>query len=137
MRAAIYILAIASVFFPARPSHAEESEKTYEGFLILAPEVDTFTPCGSKDSLWLDLPDGTWEPLAKQYRKLVKEAYEGTYAVLIGKPGPKLDCGFCENYPGSFKVVKVLEHRRAKATDCKMPNKPLNPGAPNDGAPVS
>lgn len=118
------IIAIV-LFLGLSSSQAEEEIRSYQGFLVLAPEVDTFTPCGSKEPLWLDLPKGAWEPLAKQYKKLAKKPYEGTYAVLIGKTGPKLDCGFCENYTGSFKVIKIVEHRIAKSTDCKMSNEPL------------
>lgn len=104
----------------AASSLAAGSEpKTYTGFLVIAPEVEVFQPCGSKTELWLDYDLITREPIARKYSELAKRPYEKTFAILSGVPGPKLDCGFCENYPGSFKVLKVLEHRHAKSTDCK------------------
>lgn len=94
--------------------------KTYEGFLIIAPEVEIFRPCGSKTEFWLDYEVTTRESMTKRYRELTTRPYEETYAVLVGSLEPKLDCGFCENYEGSFKVTKVLEHRRATSSECKQ-----------------
>lgn len=93
--------------------------KTYEGFLVIAPEVEVFRPCGSKTDLWLDYDLATREPMTKRYRELITKPYEETYVVLLGSIGPKLDCGFCDHYEGSFKVTKVLEHRRATGSVCK------------------
>ena len=95
------------------------SEKdTYRGFLVVAPEVETFQPCGSTSPLWLDIDLSSRAPVERRYRELITRPYEKTFAVLVGSPGPKLDCGFCENYEGSFKVQKILEHRRATQTEC-------------------
>jgi hypothetical protein len=94
--------------------------KTYDGFLVIGPEVEVFRPCGSKTYLWLDYDPTTSEPMMKRYRELATKPYEETYAVLVGSIGPKLDCGFCDHYDGSFRVAKFLEQRRATTTVCKQ-----------------
>ena len=112
-RVAIFVLLFAPLL-----SSASGDQDTFKGFLVIAPEVEVFRPCGSESSLWLDFDLSPREPIAQKYLDLATTPYEETFAVLIGKPGPKLDCGFCEAYSGSFKVHQVLEHRRAVPTDC-------------------
>lgn len=96
---------------------ASES-KIYKGYLVIAPEVEVFQPCNSKNALWLDYDSGVRSKLFGKYMGLRRKPYEKTYAVLRGNTGPKLDCAFCEDYPGSFKVETVIEHRRVKKGDC-------------------
>ena len=118
MKTNIQILTFVLVATVSLVSKGSEP-KTYEGFLVIAPEVEVFQPCGSKAELWLDYDQKTREPMAKKYRELAKKPYEATFAVLSGYPGPKLDCGFCENFEGSFKVLKVIEQRRVRSADCR------------------
>lgn len=96
---------------------ASES-KIYKGYIVIDPEVEIFQPCGSKKMLWLDYDSAMRSKLWVKYMGLKRKPYEETYAVLRGKPGPKLDCAFCEDYSGSFKVEAVIEHRRVKKGDC-------------------
>jgi hypothetical protein len=99
---------------------AVEEPKTYKGFLVIAPEAESFRPCGSATYLWLDYElESTRHPIAKRYRELATTPYEETYAVLIGTIGPKLDCGFCDSYEGSFEVKKAVEQRRVTSQVCK------------------
>lgn len=96
-----------------------QNTKTYRGHLSIWPEAEVFTPCESDIDLWLDYDMKTRGSLAKQHWKLQKEPYGTTFAVLKGEIGPKLDCGFCENYEGSFKVLDIEEHRASSSDDCK------------------
>lgn len=95
-----------------------EATKAHRGHLSIWPEVEIFTPCGSDKALWLDYDKETRQPLASRHWELQKEPYGTTFAVLRGEVGPKLDCGFCENYEGSFKVLGVDEHRASGPNDC-------------------
>jgi hypothetical protein len=93
--------------------------KPFKGHLVIDPEVEVFTPCGSKTELWLDYDSKTRAPLAAQHWKLRKKPYDSSFAIVKGIVGPKLDCGFCESYEGSFKVIEVQEHRASTPQDCK------------------
>jgi hypothetical protein len=97
---------------------ASDDSKIFRGHVVIGPEVETFRPCGSKTGLSLDYDEKTRAPLAAKHRALVKDIYKDTFVVLQGVVGPKLDCGFCESYEGSFKVSRVLEHRVASPEDC-------------------
>ena len=101
----------------AAPCYAEGA-KAYRGHLVIAPEVEIFRPCGAKDDLWLDYDHSAGETLASTHRSLVKDAYGESFVVLLGTPGPKLNCGFCEAYKGSFKIERVVEHRASSVDDC-------------------
>ena len=92
--------------------------KTYRGHLSIWPEAEVFTPCGSDDPLWLDYDMKTREPIAKDHWTLQKTPYDTTFAVIEGGVGPKLDCGFCEEHKGSFKVHRVVEQRMSSLKNC-------------------
>ena len=98
---------------------SKQQAQIYRGFLVIAPEVEVFTPCGTEAPLWLDYTTEMRRVLFERYEQLRTEPYEQTYAELRGVPGPQLDCAFCEEYSGSFKVDAVVEHRARKSTDCK------------------
>jgi hypothetical protein len=98
---------------------AEPRGKLYRGHLVIAPEVEVFRPCGSKKPLWLDYSSEMRAPMFRRYMELRKEPYEETYAVLRGTLGPRLDCGFCEHFQGSFKVLEVIEQRRDGPANCR------------------
>ena len=91
----------------------------YRGFLTIDPEVEVFTPCGAETPLWLDYTKKQRKVLFERYQQLKTQPYDETYAELRGVPGPQLDCGFCEAYPGSFKVDGIVEQRARKSDDCK------------------
>ena len=116
----IHHFLLASILSVASFNILTEEVKTYEGFLVIAPEVEIFRPCGTKAELWLDYELTSREPMASRHGELITKPYEETYTVLLGSLGQKLDCGFCENYEGSFKVAKVLEHRRSTSSECKQ-----------------
>ena len=112
VRSALILAALLS-------SCATPSAKTYRGHISIWPEVEVFTPCESGVALWLDYDTQTREPLAKQHQELQKKPYGTTFVVLKGEVGPKLDCGFCKAYEGSFKVLGLEEHRATSSSDCK------------------
>ena len=100
-------------------SPATQHGSIHAGHLSIWPEVETFTPCGTEEPLWLDYDDQTREPLAREHWKLQKTPYGTTFARLEGAVGPQLDCEFCKDFKGSFNVVRVLEHRASGADDCQ------------------
>jgi len=91
----------------------------HQGHLSIWPESEVFIPCGSKEPLWLDYTSSTRDVLAKKHWELQSEPYGTTFAVIEGQIGPQLDCGFCEDFKGSFKVVNLIEHRSSSPSDCK------------------
>jgi hypothetical protein len=98
---------------------APQGESTYRGYFIIESEVEAFRPCNSKVPLWLDYTSEVRAPLYARYQELKARPYEEIYVVFRGVPGPPLDCAFCEEFKGSFKVVKAIEIRRGKVSDCE------------------
>lgn len=98
---------------------AGDGTSVYRGHLVIGPEAEVFKPCGANTDYWLDVDLVSRNALAERYMKLVKGAYDGVFVVFRGSLGPQLDCGFCEHYPGSFKVTETLELRSSGAGDCK------------------
>lgn len=94
------------------------SARRYQGYLVMAPEMHVFVPCNSDAPLWLVADEATGHRLEAQYASLVNEPYEEAFAVLHGTPGPQLDCADCRDVPGSFRVSRILEYRRAESEDC-------------------
>jgi hypothetical protein len=90
----------------------------HRGFLVIGAEVETFTLCGTDAPLWLDYSPALRKVLFEGYQLLRTAPYDLTYAELRGVPGPKLDCGFCEDYSGSFKVDEVVLQRARSPADC-------------------
>jgi putative lipoprotein len=90
----------------------------YRGIIVLGPEVETFTPCGSREPLWLDGPEELLRELQARYQQQATSPYQGMFAALEGDVRPKLDCGFCKDYEGSFRVRKVAEFRVFREGDC-------------------
>ena len=89
------------------------------GYIVMAPEVHTFEPCGAPDPLWVDGEPEVLVELRMRYQELAKQPYERTFAVLEGRAGGPLDCGFCEDYEGSFRIERVALHRRVEEGDCR------------------
>ena len=94
-------------------------DNLWRGHLVIAPEVETFQPCGAAEPFWLDVPLKTRDEIYAKHVSFTKEPYGRSFAIVRGDIGPKLDCGFCEEYPGSFKLVQLIEHRSASAVDCE------------------
>ena len=106
---------------------ASPQQEGTPGFIIIGPEVETFEPCSGSEPLWLDADRETLAALKDRYYELRQTPYERTFAVLVGTKGPQLDCGFCEAYEGSFRVDRVIQHRRAQDGDCDQ----VEPNPPN------
>ena len=97
---------------------AKSQTDAYQGFLVIAPEVEIFTLCGTDSPLWLDYSPALRDILFERYEQLRLTPYDQTYAELRGVPGPKLACGFCEDYSGSFRVDAVVVQRAKNPSDC-------------------
>jgi len=110
---------LAGLLTAALAAAADSGGVTYRGYIVLGPEVETFRICGSSNPLWLDASPALWKTLRAGYDSLRATPYQPVYAILRGHPGPKLDCGFCEEYPGSFRVEAVVALKSAQPQTCK------------------
>ena len=93
-------------------------EMSVVGELVMAPEVETFQPCGTTKPLWIDGDSVLLRGLREAHLDGASDVYAPTIATLVGKLGPKLDCGFCEAYDGSFRVERVISHRADRKSKC-------------------
>src|SRR4029453_2960053 len=103
---------------PAARIAADERPPTTSGWLVMAPEVETFQPCAAAEPLWVEGDPALLKAMRAQYEQIFRSPYERMFAVVEGKPGPKLDCGFCAAYPGSFHIDRLISQRRREKGDC-------------------
>lgn len=111
------ILALC-VLSPANNTSANGISKTYTGHISIWPESRVFKPCDSKTVHWITAGPETLRKLAAEHQRLQPKPYGATYIVIEGTPGPQLICGFCQDYPASMHINKVIEHRAERAGDC-------------------
>ncbi len=100
------------------PEPAPGKAGVYRGHLVMTPEMQVIVPCHTEAPLWLVADEETQQYLLDGYPSLVNAADEEAFAVLVGEPGPPLDCELCRDFPGSFQVHHVLEYRKAQPGDC-------------------
>ncbi|HLV17678.1 MAG TPA: hypothetical protein VKY70_09440 [Pseudomonas sp.] len=97
----------------------QESGGSLAGHLVMAPRMQVFVPCHAQEPLWVVVDDALREQLFTRYAELVDEPGEEAFAQVRGTVGPALDCQWCRDFPGSFRLEAVLEYREASATDCR------------------
>lgn len=89
------------------------------GYLVMAPRMQVFIACQAQEPLWVVADDALRERLESRYAELVDEPGEEAFARVRGTRGPALDCQWCRDFPGSFRLEEVLEYREAGAGDCR------------------
>ena len=85
----------------------------------MAPRMHVFIPCEAEEPLWVVAEDALRERLETRYAELVDEPGDEAFARVRGTVGPALDCNWCRDFPGSFRLDEVLEYREAGTTDCR------------------
>lgn len=105
------LLATAALMVSAATACAQSDDEAVTGELTMAPEVETFKPCGTDEPLWLDGDPELLGKLRAEYRERAEAPYSPILPTLVGRRGPVLDCGFCEDYYGSFQVERVVSHK--------------------------
>ena len=114
-----FLAALTSGFLAAVTAcSALSDEEGTPGFLVVAHEAHVFRPCGEGDYLWIDAGPTLFTSLRNRYERLMRAPYDSTFAILVGARGPVLDCAFCEEFPGSFRVDRVVLHREVREGDC-------------------
>ena len=89
------------------------------GYLVMAPRMQVFIACQAQEPLWVVADDALRERLESRYAELVDVPGEEAFARVRGTSGPALDCQWCRDFPGSFRLEEVLEYREAGAGDCR------------------
>lgn len=92
--------------------------KVTSGHLVMAPRMQVFIACQAEEPLWVVADDALRERLEARYVELVDEPGEEAFARVRGSVGPALDCEWCSDFPGSFRLDEVLEYREASSKDC-------------------
>lgn len=98
---------------------APSDPTTAAGHLVMAPRMQVFIPCQAEEPLWVVADDALRERLESRYSELVDEPGEEAFARVRGVAGPALDCQWCQDFPGSFRVDEVFEYREASEADCR------------------
>jgi len=86
----------------------------YTGLYSQGFEVDSFQPCGSRESWWVT--DG--EELRRRYRAIATAQYQQVYVELRGTIGPEGKYGHMGAHTRELSVQEVLTIREARQTDC-------------------
>lgn len=88
----------------------EGSSGEFKGYLVIGHEIREFTPCGSKEALWLAGDSPALTKAKDAYAKATPSAkpYAEVFVVLLGSlVDPPLD-GFGADYETAFSVQDVL-----------------------------
>jgi hypothetical protein len=88
------------------------------GHYIWGAEVNVFSPCGSDQEYWVDAAPDIVLALRERYMAFDLPPYTAVFVSLSGEVGPVLDCGFCEEYDGSFKVTEIIEMESPGPEEC-------------------
>jgi putative lipoprotein len=108
------------------------------GHYVWGGEVNVFTPCGSAQDYWVTADPEVLRVLRAQYTSFQLPPYAPVFAELRGTVGPVLDCGFCQEYDGSFEVTELVRMSSLEAGDCAADADaaPAMGRAPTEGAPT-
>lgn len=88
------------------------------GHYVWGAEVNVFSPCGSGLEYWVDAAPPILHTLREQYAALGLPPYQAVFIEVRGEIGPVLDCGFCEDYDGSFQVEELIQMRSPGPEEC-------------------
>ena len=88
------------------------------GHFIWGAEVNVFSPCGSDQEYWVVADSATHSALRTQYLAFGLPPYEAVFVSVRGEMGPVLDCGFCDQYDGSFRVEDLMTMESPGPEDC-------------------
>ena len=99
-------------------SPVSSAAEIYAGQISIWPESRVFTPCNSQTAYWVTAEPETLRKLTAEHQSLQPKPYSTTYVVIRGTPGPQLNCGFCQDYPPSLNIEKVIEHRADQIGGC-------------------
>lgn len=100
-------LLLASACYAQQPD--EVVSDMASGHYIWGAEVNVFSPCGSDQEHWVDADPEIVLALRDQYMAFQLPPYVAVFAKVRGEVGPVLDCGFCGDYDGSFRITEVIE----------------------------
>ncbi len=81
--------------------------------------MNVFSPCGSDLEYWVDGAATVMQALREQYTAFGLAPYKVVFVEVRGEAGPVLDCGFCEEYDGSFKVDELIQMSSPGPEECQ------------------
>lgn len=87
------------------------------GEVVVGHEVRSFTPCGSNQQYWLDLP----LEVTKQAQALSRSPYQALYGEMIGYLIPPSQTGFNADYMARFVVQQVNQLSADNNKRCQRP----------------
>lgn len=86
-----------------RPDSIHPQRFVLRGQVVLGHQVRSFTPCGSQEQMWIDLPDD----LAHQAMALNQSPYQIMYGEMIGYLAPPSESGHHGDYSARFVVQHI------------------------------
>lgn len=86
-----------------RPDSIHPQRFVLRGQVVLGHQVRSFTPCGSQQQMWLDLPDD----LASQAMALSQSPYQIMYGEMIGYLAPPSESGYNGDYAARLVVQQI------------------------------
>lgn len=116
-------LGFALLVFGASACGAQQAEHAtvpvVGGTYVWGAEVNVFSPCGSDLEYWVAGEPRIIQALQDRYAALGLAPYQVVFVEVRGEVGPVLDCAFCEEYDGSFKVEELIEMNSPVPEECE------------------
>ena len=94
-----------------------------KGIYTWGPEVETFSPCNTNKTYWLEGGDAMLAPLQEMALKKAdasNEAYQPIYVELQAAQAGKATDGFAADYDGLMQLHQVVKSSSKVPADCKL-----------------
>ena len=108
---------------PSVPAASDTAVTLVKGIYTWGSEVETFSPCNTNKTYWLEGSDAMLVPLQEMALKKAdanNEAYQPIYVELQAAQAGKATDGFAADYDGLMQLHQVVHASSKVPADCKV-----------------
>ena len=105
------------------PAASDTAVTLVKGIYTWGSEVETFSPCNTNKTYWLEGSDAMLAPLQEMALKKAdanNEAYQPIYVELQAAQAGKATDGFAADYDGLMQLHQVVHASSKVPADCKV-----------------
>ena len=113
----------ASASAASSPEATAAAVTLVKGIYTWGPEVETFSPCNTNKTYWLEGSDAMLAPLQEMALKKAdagNEAYQPIYVELQAAQAGKATDGFAADYDGLMQLHQVVHSSSKVPATCKL-----------------
>ena len=114
----VLLLLVALVTASCSGEDKSDSNSRLAGTYVWWHEVHTFTPCGSRETYWIDAAEQTIVTLREHYEAAVTEPYQALHIEIMGHFLDETRDGFAADYDRLIFINEILEMDSAIPASC-------------------